>query len=77
MGFLGRYLAGLCVAVLGLCAAGWLVLTPVAFDYHRWHSAALADRAGTTGDGDRLRAALDDIRVGAVVDSAGKIHQRA
>jgi DNA-binding transcriptional MerR regulator len=39
--------------------------------------AALADRAGTTGDGDRLRAALDDIRVGAVVDSAGKIHRRA
>jgi DNA-binding transcriptional MerR regulator len=39
--------------------------------------AARADRAGTPGDGDRLRAALDDIRVGAVVDSAGKIHQRA
>ena len=39
--------------------------------------AALADRAATTGDGDRLRAALDDIRVGAVVDSAGKIHRRA
>jgi DNA-binding transcriptional MerR regulator len=39
--------------------------------------AALADRAGTTGDGDRLRAALDDIRVGAVVDSAGNIHRRA
>lgn len=56
MGFLGRYLAGLCVAVLGLCAAGWLVLTPVAFDYHRWHSAALADRA--TGGGVAVVSAL-------------------
>jgi hypothetical protein len=31
MGFLGRYLSGLCVATLGLCAAGWLLLTPLAF----------------------------------------------
>ena len=38
--------------------------------------AALEERAGTAGDGGRLRAALDDIRVGAVVDSAGKIHRR-
>jgi hypothetical protein len=30
---LGRYMAGLCVAALGLCAGGWLVLTPFAFGY--------------------------------------------
>jgi hypothetical protein len=29
----GRYLSGLCVATLGLCAAGWLALAPVAFGY--------------------------------------------
>jgi hypothetical protein len=34
--------------------------------------AALAVRADTAGDG-RFRAALDEIRVGAVVDSAGTI----
>jgi hypothetical protein len=60
MGFLGRYLAGLCVAVLGLCAAGWLVLTPVAFRYRGhgsgWHGAALADRA--TGGGVAVVSAL-------------------
>jgi DNA-binding transcriptional MerR regulator len=38
--------------------------------------AALAERAGTTAGGDRLRAALDDIRVGAVADSAGTIYRR-
>jgi DNA-binding transcriptional MerR regulator len=37
--------------------------------------AALAERADATGDG-RLRAALDDVRVGAVTDSAGTIHRR-
>ena len=37
--------------------------------------AALAERAGTADDGGRLRDALDDVRVGAVVDSAGKIHR--
>jgi DNA-binding transcriptional MerR regulator len=37
---------------------------------------ALAERAETTGDGGRLRAALDDIRVGAVANSAGTIHRR-
>jgi hypothetical protein len=37
---------------------------------------ALAERADTTGDGGRLRAALDDIRVGAVANSAGTIHRR-
>lgn len=61
MGFLGRYLAGLCVAVLGLCAAGWLALTPVAFRYRGghgsgWHGAALADRA--TGGGVAVVSAL-------------------
>jgi len=29
----GRYASGLCVATLGLCAAGWLALAPVAFGY--------------------------------------------
>ena len=38
--------------------------------------AALAERAGTSGDGGRLLAALDEIRVGAVMDSAGTIHRR-
>ena len=38
--------------------------------------AALAERAGTVGDGGRLRAALDEVRVGAIVDSAGTIHRR-
>jgi hypothetical protein len=47
----GRYLSGLCVAGLGLCAAGWLVLTPFAFGYQgrRWHAATLTDLA--TGGG--------------------------
>ena len=48
---MGRYLFGLCAAGLGLCAAGWLVLTPFAFGY--WgggaHNAALTDWA--TGGG--------------------------
>ncbi|MGH3176426.1 MAG: hypothetical protein ACRDPF_21505, partial [Streptosporangiaceae bacterium] len=38
--------------------------------------AALAERAGTVGDGGRLLAALDEVRVGAVADSAGRIHRR-
>ena len=38
--------------------------------------AALARRAGTAADGDRLLAVLDQIRVGAVADSAGTIHRR-
>jgi hypothetical protein len=48
---IGRYLSGLCVAALGLCAAGWLALTPLAFGYRgrRWHDAALTDLA--TGGG--------------------------
>jgi DNA-binding transcriptional MerR regulator len=38
--------------------------------------AALQEYADTAGDGGRLRAALDDIRVGAIADSAGTIHRR-
>jgi len=47
----GRYVAGLCAAGLGLCAAGWLVLTPFAFGYQGrgWHAATLTDLA--TGGG--------------------------
>jgi hypothetical protein len=43
--------AGLCAAGLGLCAAGWLVLTPFAFGYRGrgWHAATLTDLA--TGGG--------------------------
>jgi DNA-binding transcriptional MerR regulator len=37
---------------------------------------ALAERAGTVSDGGRLRAALDEIRVGAFADAAGRIHRR-
>ena len=51
MGLLARYMSGLCVAALGLCAAGWLMLTPVAFGYRGAtpHGAALADRATAGG----------------------------
>ena len=47
----GRYVAGLCAAGVGLCAAGWLVLTPFAFGYQGrgWHAATLTDLA--TGGG--------------------------
>jgi len=38
--------------------------------------AALAERARTASDGGRLLAALDEVRVGAVADSAGTIHRR-
>ena len=37
--------------------------------------AALAERAGTASHGARLRTILDEIRVGAVADSAGTIHR--
>jgi DNA-binding transcriptional MerR regulator len=37
---------------------------------------ALAERAGTAGDGGRLRVALEEVRVGAITDSAGTIHRR-
>jgi len=51
MGLLGRYLSGLCVAALGLCVAGWLVLTPLAFGYRGagLREAALTDRATGAG----------------------------
>jgi DNA-binding transcriptional MerR regulator len=43
-------------------------------------ASTLADRLGAAlsaaGGGDRLRAALDEVRVGAIVDSAGKIHRQ-
>ena len=46
----GRYLSGLCAAGLGLCAAGWLVLTPFAFGYRgTLHGATPTDLA--TGSG--------------------------
>jgi hypothetical protein len=50
-GPIARYLSGLCAAGLVLCAAGWLVLTPLAFGYrgHGPHGAALTDLA--TGGG--------------------------
>src|SRR5215472_1935479 len=38
--------------------------------------AALTERAATAGDGGRLQAALEDLSVGAVADSAGTIHRR-
>ena len=48
----GRYVSGLFVATLGLCAAGWLALAPVAFGYRSagragisLHRAAWADWA--------------------------------
>jgi hypothetical protein len=41
-GQVGRYLSGLCVATVGLCAAGWLALAPVAFGYRS------AGRPGTS-----------------------------
>ena len=37
---------------------------------------ALAERASTASDGDRLRAALDEVRVGAFADAAGRIHRQ-
>jgi DNA-binding transcriptional MerR regulator len=38
--------------------------------------AAMGERADAAADGGRLRAALDDIRIGVVADSAGAIHRR-
>ena len=43
------YLTGLCVAALGMCAGGWLVLTPFAFGYPAWGRAAVTALA--TGGG--------------------------
>jgi len=51
MGSVGRYVFGLCVAILGLCAAGWLALAPMAFGYraNSQHKAVLTDRATGAG----------------------------
>jgi DNA-binding transcriptional MerR regulator len=38
--------------------------------------AALGERADTMGGGDRLRAALEDMQVGVIADSAGTIYRR-
>ena len=54
----GRYVSGLCVATLGLCAAGWLALAPVAFGYRS------AGRAGTS----LHRAAWADWATAAALD---------
>ncbi len=51
LGPVRQYVSGLCAATLGLCAAGWLALAPVAFGYRRalpssaLHRALLADWA--------------------------------
>ncbi len=44
----GRYMAGLCVGALGVCAGGWLVLTPFAFGY-RGHGRAAVTALATGG----------------------------
>jgi hypothetical protein len=51
MALLRRYLSGLAVATLGLCAAGWLAFVPTAFGYRGSgpDQAALADRATGAG----------------------------
>ena len=51
MGSVGRYLSGLCVAIVGLCVAGWLALAPMAFGYrgNGQHKAVLTDRATGAG----------------------------
>jgi hypothetical protein len=51
-----RYLSGLCVSALGLCAGGWLVLTPFAFGYRTRGRTAVTDFA--TGGGLVLIASL-------------------
>jgi len=52
-----------------------LLLQGVASTFADRLGAALEERAEATGDS-RLRAALDDVRVGAVTDAAGAIHRR-
>src|SRR5260370_35499245 len=51
MGSVGRYVSGRCVAIVGLCAAGWLALVPMAFGYrgNSQHKAVLTDRATGAG----------------------------
>lgn len=46
----GRYVSGLCVATLGLCAAGWLALAPVAFGYRSAGRARREPSARSPGD---------------------------
>src|SRR5258708_5871839 len=51
MGSVGRYVSGLFVAIVGLCAAGWLALVPMAFGYrgNSQRKAVLTDRATGAG----------------------------
>src|SRR5260370_42546864 len=51
MGSVGRCVSGLCVAIVGLCAAGWLALVPMAFGYggNSQRKAVLTDRATGAG----------------------------
>jgi hypothetical protein len=53
-----------------------LLLQGVASTLAHRLGAALAERVGSVGDGGRLQAALDDISVGAITDSAGTIRRR-
>jgi len=53
-----------------------LLLQGVASTLAERLGAALAERAGTAGDGGRLRVALEEVRVGAIADSAGTIHRQ-
>jgi DNA-binding transcriptional MerR regulator len=89
LGALAHKLAGLIVGLIPPSAAGGggelpdllrrgrpLLLQGAASTLADRLGAALAERADAADDGGRLRAALDDIRVGAVADSAGTIHQR-
>ena len=46
----GRYVSGLCVATLGLCAAGWLALAPVAFGYRSAGRAGMSLHRATWAD---------------------------
>ena len=55
-----RYLSGLCVATIGLCAAGWLALAPVAFGYQRAGLPGGALRSGALRSEALHRAALTD-----------------
>ena len=60
-GSVRQYVSGLCAAILGLCAAGWLALAPVAFGYR-------SARAGAAPPGAALhRAVLADWGTGAVL----------
>src|SRR6266704_879304 len=63
-GSVRQYVSGLCAATLGLCAAGWLALAPVAFGYQSaapGHGGAALHRAALH------RAALADWATGAVL----------